>query len=100
MQSGINMDMPPLPDLKDPNFKFEDIDPALDMAISQKSAEVVAQAPQMEAIKPLIAMMQQQQQNDPLQYARELAKLEAQSLEARTKVQIEADKAKANRNLQ
>ena len=99
MQSGINMDMPALPDLKDPNFKFEDIDPALDMAISQRAAEVVAQAPQMEAIKPLVAMMQQQQHNNPLQYAQELAKLEAQALEARTKVQIEADKAKAQQKL-
>jgi hypothetical protein len=100
MQSGINMDLPPLPNLKDPKFKFEDVDPALDMAISQRAAEVVKQAPQMEAIKPLVAMMQQQQQNDPLQYARELAKLEAQALEARTKVQIAADEAKAKQKLQ
>ena len=100
MQSGINMDMPPLPDLKDPNFKFEDIDPALDMAISQRAAEVVKQAPQMEAIKPLLAMQQNMQQNNPLAYAQELAKLEAQALEARTKVQIEADKAKARQKLE
>jgi len=99
MQSGINMEMPPLPNLKDPKFKFEDIDPALDMAISQRAAQVVAQAPQMEAIKPLIGMMQQQQQNNPLQYAQELAKLETQALEARTRVQIEADQAKAKQKL-
>ena len=100
MQSGINMEMPPLPNLKDPKFKFEDVDPALDMAISQRAAQVVAQAPQMEAIKPLLSMMQQQQQNNPLQYAQELAKLETQALEARTKVQIAADEAKAKQKLE
>ena len=100
MQSGINMDLPPLPDLKDKNFKFEDIDPALDMAISQRAAEVVKQAPQMEAIKPLLSMQQNMQQNNPLAYAQELAKLEAQALEARTKVQIAADQAKAKQKLE
>ena len=99
MQASINMSLPGMPDIRDPKFKFEDIDPALDMAISQRAAEVVKQAPQMEAIKPLVAMSQQQQQNNPLQYAQELAKLEAEALKARTQVQIEADQAKAQQKL-
>ena len=99
MQSSINMSLPGMPDIRDPKFKFEDIDPALDMAISQRAAEVVKQAPQMEAIKPLVAMSQQQQQNNPLQYAQELAKLEAEALKARTQVQIQADQAKAQQKL-
>jgi len=99
MQNSINMTLPGMPDVRDPKFKFDDIDPALDIVISERAAEVVRQAPQMEAIKPLVAMADQQQSQNPLQYAQELAKLEAQALEARTKVQIEADKAKAQQKL-
>jgi hypothetical protein len=99
MQSSINMSLPNMPNLRDPKFKFEDIDPALDMIISQRAAEVIKSSPQMEAIKPLVAMSKQQQAQNPLQYAQELAKLEAQALEARTKVQIQADQAKAQQKL-
>ena len=97
MQAGINMSLPSMPDLRDPKFKFEDIDPQLDMIISQKAAEVVAKAPIMEAIKPLMAMQGQQQ--NPLQYAQQLAQLEAEALKARTQAQIEADMAKAKQNM-
>ena len=98
MQSSINMSLPNIPDLRDPKFKFEDIDPQLDMMISQRAAEVVAQAPQMEAITPLMAMQGQQQQN-PLQYAQQLAQLEAQALKARTDAQIQSDMQKAKLNM-
>ena len=98
MQSSINMTLPNIPDLRDPKFKFDDIDPQLDMMISQRAAEVVAQAPQMEAIKPLMAIQGQQQQN-PLQYAQQLAQLEAQALKARTDAQIQADMAKAKQSM-
>ena len=98
MQSSINMSLPNIPDLRDPKFKFEDIDPQLDMMISQRAAEVVAQAPQMEAIKPLMAIQGQQQQN-PLQYAQQLAQLEAQALKARTDAQIQSDMAKAKQKM-
>ena len=97
MQSSINMTLPNIPDLRDPKFKFDDIDPQLDMMISQRAAQVVAQAPQMEAIKPLMAMQGQQQ--NPLQYAQQLAQLEAQALKARTDAQIQADMAKAKQNM-
>jgi hypothetical protein len=99
MQSSINMTLPNIPDLRDPKFKFDDIDPQLDMMISQRAAEVVAQAPQMEAIKPLMAAMQGQQQQNPLQYAQQLAQLEAQALKARTDAQIQADMAKAKQSM-
>ena len=99
MQSSINMSLPNMPDVRDPKFKFEDIDPKLDMIISQRAAEVVKASPQMEAIKPLVAMSKQQQAQNPLQYAQELAKLEAEALKARTQVQIQADQAKAQQKL-
>ena len=103
MEAGIGMALPMLPNLRDPKFKFEDIDPQLDMMISQRAAEVVAKSPQMDAIAPLAQMMQQQQQqqqqNNPLQYAAELAKLEAEALKARTQVQIQGDQAKAQQKL-
>ena len=99
MQSSINMSLPNMPDVRDPKFKFDDIDPKLDMIISQRAAEVVKSSPQMEAIKPLVAMSKQQQAQNPLQYAQELAKLEAEALKARTQVQIQADQAKAQQKL-
>ena len=99
MQASINMSLPGMPDIRNPKFKFEDIDPALDMAISQRAAEVVRQSPQMQAIKPLVAISQQQQQQNPLQYAQQLAQLEAEALKARTQVQIQADQAKAQQKL-
>jgi len=99
MQSSINMTLPNIPDLRNPKFKFDDIDPQLDMIISQRAAQVVAQAPQMEAIKPLMAAMQGQQQQNPLQYAQQLAQLEADALKARTEAQIQSDMAKAKQNM-
>ena len=99
MQSAIGMQLSPMPDLKDPKFKFDDIDPQLDMQISQKAAEVVANSPQMEAIKPLVAMAKQQQSQDPLQYAQQLAQLEAQALQARTQAKIQTDAAKAQQDM-
>jgi hypothetical protein len=102
MEAAIGIGLPSMPDIRDPKFKFEDIEPELDMMISQRAAEVVAKAPQMQAIKPLVDMAkaQSQQQQNPLQYAQQLAQLEAESLKARTQVQIEADKAKAQQNMQ
>ena len=103
MEAGIGMALPMLPNLRDPKFRFEDIDPQLDMMISQRAAEVVAKSPEMDAIAPLAQMMQrqqqQQQQNNPLQYAAQLAQLEADALKARTEVQIQADQAKAQQKL-
>ena len=98
MQSSINMSLPNIPNLRDPKFKFDDIDPQLDMMISQRAAEVVQKAPVMEAIQPLMAMQGQQQQN-PLQYAQQLAQLEAQALKQRTDAQIQSDMQKAKLNL-
>ena len=60
---------------KQPDFKFDDISPELDMMISQKASQVVKEAPQMEAIKSITNLGQQQQQN-PLQFAQQLAQLE------------------------
>ena len=94
MQASIGVPMPTMPNLRDPDFEFEDIDPAMDMIISQKAAQVVAKSPQMEAIKPLTALAGQQQQN-PLEYAQQLAQFEAQALQARTQAQIATDQAKA-----
>jgi hypothetical protein len=59
MEAGIGMALPMLPNLRDPKFRFEDIDPQLDMMISQRAAEVVAKSPEMDAIAPLAQMMQE-----------------------------------------
>ena len=97
MEASIGVPMPNLPDLRDPKFKFEDISPELDMLISQRAAQVVQQAPQMSAIRALQGMQAGKQ--NPLQYAQQLAQLEAQSLMQRTQAEIEADKAKAQSDI-
>ena len=101
MEAGINMQMPPMPDFRNPKFKFNAVDPATDMLISQRAAQVVQSAPQMKQIEALRGMGGQQgQQGNPLQYAQELAKLETESLKARTQAQIQSDQAKAQSNIQ
>ena len=95
MESAIGMPMPDLPDFKDPKFKFNDVDPRTDAMISQRAAQVVQQAPVMQQIRGL-----PQQQPNPLQYAQQLAQLEADALKARTAAQIETDQAKAAQDLQ
>ena len=101
MEAGIGMEMPPMPDFKDPDFTFDDVNPELDRLISQRAAQVVQASPQMQPIPALQAAMQQgQQQGDPLQYAQQLAQLETEALKARTQSQIQADQAKAQSNIQ
>ena len=99
MQASVAMPLPPLPDFKDPNFKFEDVDPEQDRLISQRAAEVVRAAPQMKQIEAIRGIGKQGQGN-PLEYAQQLAKLETEALTARTQAQIAADQAKAQSNIQ
>jgi len=101
MEAGINMQMPPMPDFRDPKFKFNAVDPATDMLISQRAAQVVQSAPQMKQIEAIRGLGGQQgQQGNPLQYAQQLAQLETEALKARTQAQIEADQAKAKSKIQ
>jgi len=97
MESSIGVPMPALPNLRDPKFKFDDISPELDMLISQRAAQVVQQAPQMAPIRALQGMQAGKQ--NPLQYAQQLAQLEAQSLMQRTQAEIQADQAKAQSDI-
>ena len=99
MQASIGVPLPDLPDVRDGNFKFEDIDPNLDMLISQRAAQVVQQSPQMEAIRALQPPQQGQQQG-PLEYAQQLAKLEAEALTARTNADIKGKQQKAQSDIQ
>jgi hypothetical protein len=99
MEASIGMPLPGLPDIRDKKFEFEDISPEADMMISQRAAQVVQAAPQMQAIKGLSNIGQQQGQQNPLQYAQQLAQLEAQALQARTQSQIQADQAKAQSDI-
>tara|TARA_R110000824_G_scaffold77671_1_gene196392 strand:- start:73 stop:813 length:741 start_codon:yes stop_codon:yes gene_type:complete len=100
MEASIQMEMPPMPNFRDPDFKFGEVDPQMDLLISQRAAQVVAAAPQMKQIEALSGMAGGQgQQGNPLQYAQELAKLETDALKARTQAQIQADQAKAKSNI-
>ena len=98
MEKAMGIDMPELPDLRDPKFKFEDITPEMDNAISERAAQVVQQVPQMQPIKGLAGAAGQQQQ-DPLDFARQLAQLEAEALKFRTEAEIQSDQAKAQSDM-
>ena len=98
MEKAMGVDLPKLPDIRDPKFKFDDVPQELDDAIAERAAMVVQQVPQMEPIQGLAAMGGQQQQN-PLQYAKQLAQLEADALIARTEAEIKADQAKAQSDM-
>ena len=100
MQTAIGMSLAPLPDIRKPKFKFEDLSPELDMQISQRASEVVAQSPQMAQIESITKLGQQEQQGNPLQFAQQLAQLEAQMLQMRTKQELEIEAAKAKQDMQ
>ena len=100
MQTAIGMSLAPLPDIRKPKFKFEDLSPELDMQISQRASEVVAQSPQMAQIESITKLGQQQQQGNPLQFAQQLAQLEGQMLQMKTKQELEIEAAKAKQDMQ
>ena len=99
MQSAIGLQLAKLPDVRDPKFKFDDISPQLDMEISQRASEVVQQSPQMEQIKAITSMGQQQGQGNPLQYAQQLAQLEAQIAQMRAQTDMQIETAKAQQDM-
>jgi hypothetical protein len=97
MQASIGVGLPNLPDLRDPKFKLDDIDPQLDLTISQRAAQIVQQAPVMKKIRGLVP---EGQGNNPLQYAQQLAKMEADALKAKTQADIQATQAKAKTSIE
>ena len=97
MEKAMGIDMPELPNLRDPKFKFDDVPQELDDAIAERAAQVVQSVPQMQPI-PGLAGVGGQQQN-PLDYARQLAQLEAEALKGRTEAEIQADQAKAQSDM-
>ena len=99
MQSAIGLQLAKLPDVRDPKFKFDDISPQLDMEISQRASEVVQQSPQMEQIKAITNIGQQQGQGNPLQYAQQLAQLEAQIAKMRAQTDMQIETAKAQQDM-
>ena len=98
MEASIGVPLPTIPDLRDKDFKFEDVNPELDRLISQRAAQVVQEAPEMKKIAAI--QPQGQQEQNPLQYAKQLAQLEAEALKARTKAQIDSDQAKARSSIE
>lgn len=101
MEASVGVPLPPVPDFKSERPDLKDINPELDNLISQRAAQVVQQAPQMQQIAAITAQQQQQQQQqNPLQYAQQLAQLETEALKARTQAQIQADQAKAQSQIQ
>jgi hypothetical protein len=100
MEEAMKIQLPELPDLRDPRFRFDDVPPELDNAIAERAAQVVQQAPTMTPIPGLSAVGGQQGQGqDPLEYAKQLAQLEAEALKARTEAEIQSDQARAQSDI-
>tara|TARA_R110000823_G_scaffold203599_3_gene334660 strand:- start:787 stop:1548 length:762 start_codon:yes stop_codon:yes gene_type:complete len=99
MEASVGVPLPPVPDFGNKDYKVQDINPELDNLISQRAAQVVQQAPQMQQIAAITAQGKQEQPN-PLQYAQQLAQLETEALKARTQAQINADQAKAKSSIE
>jgi len=97
MEASIGVPLPTIPDLREKDFQFDDINPDLDRLISQRAAQVVQEAPEM---KKIASIQPKGQQQDPLQYAKQLAQLEAEALKARTESQIASDQAKARSSIE
>jgi len=100
MEASVGVPLPPVPDFGNKDYKVADINPELDRLISQRAAQVVQEAPQMKEIAAIQAQGQQGQQANPLQYAQQLAQLEAEALKLRTQSQIQADQAKAKSSIE
>jgi len=100
MQKAMGIELPEVPDLRDPRFKFEDLAPDVDNQISERAAEIVQQVPQMKPIPGLANVGGQQQGGSPLEFAKQLAELEAQALQMRTQAEIASDQAKAKSDMQ
>ena len=96
MQKAMGVQLPPLPDLRDPKFKFADVSPEIDNQIAERAAQIAQSAPKM---KP-IAGIDKLGGGDPMNYAQQLAKIEAEAVKARTQAEIQADQAKAKSDIQ
>ena len=102
MEASIQMEMPPMPNFRDPDFKFEAVDPEMDRLISQRAAQVVQAAPQMKQIEALVGMGAVVRVSRVIRcnMHRSWRKLETEALKARTQAQIQADQAKAKSSIE
>ena len=96
MQKAMGVELPPLPDIRDPKFKFEDVSPQMDNMIAERAAQVIQQAPKMKPIPGVDKLGG----GDPMNYAQQLAQIEAEAVKARTQAEIQADQAKAKSDIQ
>ena len=99
MQKATGVEFPKMPNIRDPRFKFESISPDLNNMIAERAAQVVQQSPKMQSIGGL-EKLGAPGANDPMNMAQQLAKIEAESVMARTKAEIQADQARAKSDMQ
>lgn len=99
MQKATGVEFPKMPNIRDPKFQFESISPELNNMIAERAAQVVQQSPKMQSIGGL-DKLGGAGANNPMNMAQQLAKIEAESVMARTKAEIQADQAKAKSDMQ
>tara|TARA_R100001244_G_scaffold21205_1_gene22656 strand:- start:433 stop:2871 length:2439 start_codon:yes stop_codon:yes gene_type:complete len=98
MQTATGVEFPPMPNIRDPRFKFDNISPELNNLISERAAQVVQKSPKMQPIGGLDKLGGGA--NNPMNMAQQLAKIEAESVMARTKAEIQADQIKAKSDIE
>ncbi len=96
MQKATGVEFPKMPNIRDPKFQFESISPELNNMIAERAAQVIQQAPKMKPIPGVDKLGG----GDPMNYAQQLAKIEAEAVKARTQAEIQADQAKAKSDIQ
>ena len=99
MQKATGVEFPPMPNIRDPRFKFDNISPELNNLISERAAQVVQKSPKMQPIGGL-DKLGGGDANNPMNMAQQLAKIEAESVMARTKSEIQADQIKAKSDIE
>ena len=101
VEAAMGAPLPRLPNFKDPSDKPDDIDPITDAKISEAAAQVVNNLKEKQPIGPALPKMGgQNAAPDPMETARMMMQIETESIQAKTKADIEGRMQKAQMDMQ
>lgn len=101
VEAAMGAPLPRLPNFKDPSDKPDDIDPITDAKIAEAAAHVVNNLKDKQPIGPALPKMGgQNAAPDPMETARMMMQIETESIQAKTKADIEGRMQKAQMDMQ
>jgi hypothetical protein len=105
MQSQLGAPLPTLPDFRDPNDKVQPIDSDSDQKISEAAALVIQQQQQQQQQQqpigpPVPTGAGGKQEDESMNVAKQLAEVEAMSIQKKTEADVQAKMAKAQVDVQ